>query len=326
MMKYLTFTLIAIVVVSFKSENLKNSYTDKDGRIDYELVSGRFEGSYTSYYPNGKKKASGIFKHNTRIGIWSVWDSNGALINQREYTDLFTFKRLIPKPSNDPTVKHLNKPLYELKRNEQGYFPYSSLNQRAVLRSKRIWRNVESKNNPVLFNKDRLFKVFQKNILAKTVRTYSNKDDEFTEEIKLSEEEIKNQNNDYSIIAFQIKEEAFFDLDKMTFETRIIGIAPVGIHKTKKDTSILYWLYSPELRPVLAAEILEFDKNTTPYIENLDDVFFFRYFSGKIIKESNVYDRFVKDYATGEKADKEAQRIELSIIRTEHDFWLSLSK
>lgn len=329
-MKYalllLPLSLFLMFFTTAETSNYTNIYRDDNGKIEYNLKSGRFHGEYTSYFTNGKKRAEGVFNYNNRVGIWSVWDSNGTLINKREYTDFLSFNRLFPKPSKDPTVIHLNKPKYKLERNQEGFYPYSNLQQRAVLWSKRIWRYLEKENNPKLFSENRLLTIFQKSIENKSFRTYSAKDDEFTEEITLTSEQLQNFNKNYSLFAFKIKEESFFDLDKMVMETRIIGIAPVGIHKTKKDTTEFYWLYYPELRPVLAREQLEYDKNTTPYIENLDDLFLFRDISGRIIKESNIYDRQIKEYANGIEAEKEAERIELSIIRSEHDLWLSLSE
>jgi hypothetical protein len=60
-------------------------------------------------------------------------------------------------------------------------------------------------------------------------------------------------------------------------------------------------------------------------VKSLDDLFFFRDFASEIIKESNVYDRFINDYFSVPDIADEAQRIEVSIIEAEHDTWLNLT-
>ena len=46
-------------------------------------------------------------------------------------------------------------------------------------------------------------------------------------------------------MAWKIKEDIIYDIDRNVSETRIIGMAPVGMNKTTKDTTELYWIYFP---------------------------------------------------------------------------------
>ncbi|MBL4862477.1 MAG: hypothetical protein JKY09_05605 [Crocinitomicaceae bacterium] len=62
-------------------------------------------------------------------------------------------------------------------------------------------------------------------------------------------------------------------------------------------------------------------------VKSLDDLFFFRCFSGQIYKAGNVYDRKISDYMTGDKElDKESLRIDIDLIEDEHDLWIQFSR
>ena len=68
----------------------------------------------------------------------------------------------------------------------------------------------------------------------------------------------------------------------------------------------------------------KFEKIGVPSkIKTLDDLFFYRYFSSNILKESNVYK---SSNRLTEGSPQKAERIEFSIIEKEHDIWISLTK
>ncbi|MFA5492865.1 MAG: gliding motility protein GldN, partial [Bacteroidales bacterium] len=52
-----------------------------------------------------------------------------------------------------------------------------------------------------------------------------------------------------------------------------------------------------------------------------DDAFNKRMFGSYIIKESNVYDRYISSYTTGIDALLESERIKNDIFIFEHDLW-----
>ncbi|MBL7890731.1 MAG: hypothetical protein JNL24_14355 [Bacteroidia bacterium] len=317
-MKQLLFIIASLLLFSFiqngkEKHVFKNSYT----HCKYETTAGRLNGTYVSYYPNGKKKAGGFFENNYRIGKWTVWDSTGRMRMQRVYTDPFHFTRIVPAVPKDAPVQLLNTSPYEICYNEKGYIHYFPLQERAVMWSKRIWREIRPSENPVLFNNNKLFQLINKGLNEQLFKAYNSKDDEFREELK----QIQNTNN-LKVIAFKLKEDTFFDKDRLVSESRIIGICPVAINNNTNDTSDLYWIYFPELRTILAQEQVQITKQ----IKSMDDLFFYRYFYGQIYKESNVYDRPISAYAKGMEAVKESERIEMSLIESEHDIWISLAE
>ena len=52
-----------------------------------------------------------------------------------------------------------------------------------------------------------------------------------------------------------------------------------------------------------------------------EDLFETRHFSGYVIKEENIYDRNITDYAQGIDALLEGERIKNEIYEYEHDLW-----
>jgi hypothetical protein len=123
----------------------------------------------------------------------------------------------------------------------------------------------------------------------------------------------------FEIAGYKIKEDWFYNSSWQLSETRIIGICPV-IKDKNGEMIDLFWIYYPELRPIIVTEKVE--TNVNSLIKNLDDVFYFRDFSSTIYKESNVYDRKIADYKTRNGIKEEADKIEMSILDLEHDIWI----
>jgi gliding motility associated protien GldN len=124
---------------------------------------------------------------------------------------------------------------------------------------------------------------------------------------------------------YWIKEDWFFDKQRSVMDVRILGICPL---KEKADPttgeilgySPLFWIYFPELRPLLAnAEVFNV-KNDAARM-SYDDLFMKRMFQSYVRKESNVYDRVIVNYATGLDALLEADRVKEDIAKMEHDVW-----
>ena len=142
--------------------------------------------------------------------------------------------------------------------------------------------------------------------------TEEEKDTVITEDIPLSE-----------IKRFLIKEEVFFDKQRSVMETRILGIAPQKERLVNGEFAgyqELFWIYFPEARSVFAASEVYNRHNDVKRL-TYDDVFWKRMFSSRIIKESNVYDRFIEDYNSPMDALLEAEKIKEEIRYKEHDLW-----
>jgi hypothetical protein len=64
-----------------------------------------------------------------------------------------------------------------------------------------------------------------------------------------------------------------------------------------------------------------FTRQNNNHMLSYDDLFMKRYLSGFIVKESNVFDRSMGDYAQGLEALPEGQAIEEKIRNFESDLW-----
>ena len=321
-MKQTLLLILPFVFLSFiGADKMRRSFEMENIKCSYETTEGRIDGNYVSYYNNGKKKSEGKFDNNYRIGKWTVWDSTGRIRMQREYSDAFTFKRLLPEVPKDKVIKLLNVPQYSLQYNKDGFIEDFKLRERAVLWAKLIWRFVTPKQNPILFEKDKLFYILNKNISNKNITPYQVTDDEFGNELLVTSIDTAS----IKIIGYKIIEDWFFDNERLVSESRIVGICPVVVNKQKQDTVDLYWVHFPQIRKYLAQEKIH-RTGLPAKIKTFDDLFFYRCFYGQIYKVANDYDRPISSYKTGKEIEKEAERIEISLIENEHDIWISLTE
>lgn len=155
------------------------------------------------------------------------------------------------------------------------------------------------------------------------------------------------------IIAYNIKEDWFFDKERSLLDRRIIAIAPVARYSSveQKDPSQpkergkllvydlegnpylgadkyterveeneMFWLYFPELRNVIINYYVYNDQNDAQWM-SMDDLFWKRKFISTIYKVSDKFDREIQDYKFGVDALYEAERIKEEIRTWEHDVW-----
>lgn len=242
---------------------------------------------------------------------------------------------------------------------EKKPIPYANIREADVMWSKRVWRviNLKEKFNlplyyPTMPIKDRksLFDVLKDGALKdSTVTCFSPADDEFQVPLTRSEVEalliqfdsvdsenplnpgemiktpIKKEITSEDITKYWIKEDWFFDKQRSVMDVRILGILVVTSKKTESGEDAggdkpLFWVYFPEIRPVLANNDVYMRHNDAER-RSFDDIFWKRMFSSYIIKESNVYDRYIMDYAMGIDGLLEAEKIKENIFEFEHDFW-----
>jgi len=126
---------------------------------------------------------------------------------------------------------------------------------------------------------------------------------------------------------YMIKEEWYFDKQTSTLNVRIIGICPIREFVRAGDASgevqrqKLFWVYYPEIRPLLATNLV-----LNPYNEarqmSFDDVFIKRFFNSYIVQESNILNnREISSYLVGKDAMLESKAIEDKIFNFEQDLW-----
>lgn len=127
------------------------------------------------------------------------------------------------------------------------------------------------------------------------------------------------------IVAYELKEDWFFDRERSVMEVRIIGIQPiyrkVDENGIEQGTATTYWIYYPEARYVLANHEVYNPSNDATRI-TYEDYFRKRIFNSYVKYESNVYDnRLLQDYTSGIDLLLESRKIEEKIMNYEHDLW-----
>jgi gliding motility associated protien GldN len=82
----------------------------------------------------------------------------------------------------------------------------------------------------------------------------------------------------------------------------------------------MYWVYYPDLRPILVKHEVYNPRNDAVRL-TWEDLFEARMFQSFIMKESNVHDRRIQEYATGIDQLFESDRIKQEMFEFEHDLW-----
>ena len=239
--------------------------------------------------------------------------------------------------------------------------PYPYLREADVMYFKRIWQEMDLKqkiNHPYYYpvepiqDRKNLFDVIRDGLLiegslvayspgptgeedeftlpltADSIRSiltpieYIKEWDEFGDEIgtKAITKPIESEN----ITRYRLKEDWIWDRQRSERYVRIIGIAPLIEGFDRDGESIgyspLFWLYYPECRYVFAnADV--FNLFNDAQRRTYEDLFQKRYFSSYIVKESNVYDRQVVEFARGMDALAESEKIKEELFLLEHDLW-----
>lgn len=124
---------------------------------------------------------------------------------------------------------------------------------------------------------------------------------------------------------FQVKELWFLNKRTSRMEVRIIALCPIREYVKDEAEGILkrelFWVDYGEFRDLFAKQGVYNFKNDALRM-SLDDVFLKRFFSSRIIKETNPYDnRPIQSYATGIDAVLQSDAIKNEIFNYEQDLW-----
>lgn len=236
---------------------------------------------------------------------------------------------------------------------EKEIIPYDDIREADVFWSKRIWRTIDVREKMNLifsYPQQPLIDImhtaasngdlsvydmsvlnadqFKEKLAVDKVKMIGNSVDTISRinPITLQQEEViqVNEFDPQKVIKYKIKEDWFFDEETSTFQVRIIGIAPV-IESYSSDGNYLgdetmYWVYYPDLRPILA-KYEAYNTGNDAIRLSWEDIMEARLFSSYITKESNVYDRVIQEYATGLDALFESDKIKQELFEFEHDLW-----
>jgi gliding motility associated protien GldN len=134
--------------------------------------------------------------------------------------------------------------------------------------------------------------------------------------------------NPDDIIKFRIKEEWVFDKESSRMYARILGIAPVKTYIDEASGQVLgespiFWVYYPDLRPILAKYEVYNSKNFGARM-SWEELFESRFFSSYIVKSTieNPYDLYIKQYIKDDILRLlEGENLKDKIFNFEQDLW-----
>ncbi len=137
--------------------------------------------------------------------------------------------------------------------------------------------------------------------------------------------------NPQSIKRMEIKEEWIVDKQRSVMDVKILGFCfssdleeydPIEETFIVIGEEVLFWIRydDPAVREVLATHAAYSEKNDFDQ-RSYDDIFIQRYFNSYIFKESNVFNRVIIQYATGQDALLESDRIKNELLNKEIDMW-----
>lgn len=105
---------------------------------------------------------------------------------------------------------------------------------------------------------------------------------------------------------------------------RILAIAPIrevtDANGNYRGEQAMFWAYFPAFRPYLAKYETFNPLNDSQRLTWLD-LLEMRMFASNIVKESNVLDQRISDYAMGRDALLESDRIKTNLMEFEHNLW-----
>jgi gliding motility associated protien GldN len=135
--------------------------------------------------------------------------------------------------------------------------------------------------------------------------------------------------NAKSVLKIRIKEEWVFDRESSRMFCRILGIAPMKTSylpdgKTEKGSSVMFWVYYPDLRPILTKYEVYNPKNMGQSRMTWEELFESRMFSSYIIKSTldNAANRTIKTYIKDPILGLlEGDNIKDKIFNYEQDLW-----
>ena len=145
--------------------------------------------------------------------------------------------------------------------------------------------------------------------------------------LKRKDTVITNDFNPDDIIKYEVKEEWVFDKQSSRLFCRILGIAPLKIIRRDDGTEIgetpLFWVYYPDLRPVLA-KYEAYNGHNFGSRMTWEELFENRIFSGYVVKSTidNPFDRSISQYIKDPVLRLlESDKTHEKIFNYEQDLW-----
>ena len=121
-----------------------------------------------------------------------------------------------------------------------------------------------------------------------------------------------------NVTRMRIKEDWYFDKKLSQFLVRIIAIGPLVVEED--GLSQICWIPYEDSRKVFA-NAMAFNRNNSAQRRTYDEILQKRIFDSYIVKEENVYDRYINSYAFNIDALYESERIKNEMFDFEQSLW-----
>lgn len=249
---------------------------------------------------------------------------------------------------------------YDRVEHKYEILPWQPLRENDVMWKKRVWREIdirEKQNMAFRYPGDDntgggyFIEIILDAIKKGKVKAYSNLDDHFSTaltkdqiiEILIGQPDTvmvedpvtgeiqmritRREFNPDIVTKYRIKEDWMFDRNVGRMVVRIIGIAPIKDILDEntgefRASQAVFWLYYPEMRPMLAQYEVFNPENDVARM-TWHDFFENRFFSSKIIKTSNPFDMSYRNRRmTNLEALYEGQKATEMLFNKEHDMWV----
>ncbi len=225
----------------------------------------------------------------------------------------------------------------------------------SILLGQRVWRiiSLENAQNSEILNTNNqclqvgLFEVLKYGIFEKKLNVFSSSDFSKVSKTKLSEAEVlkiishtnvsartsfdENGNSasmetaearylmGNDIRSYVTMEDWFINSTTSKAETRVLAIAPVYFDEGSQQLKVLFWIYFPEWKSLLASF---YAKNFYSYAEiTYFDIFSKHYFISTVSMNSNVFERDIKSTAHGRDSYLESESVKEKINTMERDLF-----
>ena len=295
--------------------------------------------------------------HNNNTSTPSGYNPYGNLpieVDKSEgYNDSIVKKSMRPDAAFDKSFINDRTPL-----------PYEHLRWDDALFAEKVWREVdlrEKMNMPFRFQSEddngdqRFISILLKAVKSGEVTAFDPTDDRFTtpmdslgvkgitaggaaDTVAVRDVNDPNKITGYrvtqtsfdpgSVMKFRIKEEWVFDREASRMFVRIIGIAPLKTlylpNGQERGSSVMFWVYYPDLRPILAKYEVYNPKNMGNGRMTWEELFESRMFSSYVIKSTlenpgnKTIRQVIKDPIL---ALLEGDNIKEKIFNYEQDLW-----
>ena len=317
---YVGFRVIKSKEFTFFSKNITETQSvstaidsSMGNYFEYEHDNGVFHGSFIQKNKN-EMTISGYFRNNQRHGLWTIKDKSDKLVLARLYINNLRYIALFPNHSPNKSSYIIEHQQFDDKIDINGIRLFDYVAEANVLYSKRLWRIIQNKDNDLLNDSIDIFNYLMEYAESGELIVYHSSNDQFTTPLQSKDLNEINAAN-YVVDGFEIKEDFFLDRKRILGDIRIIGFAPYYINPKTNQRVNICWFYYPTCRKYLSELKLN---NTGLYkIENVDDLFYWRFFRSTIIKESNVYDR---------ETSPVTAKLELVLLAKEHEMWINFNR